>query len=783
MNPTSLYSSYSRYKADTDIVLQWLFTTATSCGFQKPDYVDRSSCVGPKASRLKGKARKLARASTTTPGNNAGPAVRTYRIKVHDLICMAQCIAKAKGPDIQIPRSFIKTLTRAIITRKSHRRFYFRYRDQEEPSTQDCGHTYFIEALESVLQILRPFSSKEEQPDDPKDKDFPAFHPLGNMFASLAVEEPEESVDPPIYYQAPGAAPNVKVDVDGGDELRRNDAFMASTLLCRDVHRLRLIVQKIWQSYLEGDIDLVAASITTNTAIDFCRKLQFEFDEAFPNETKFHEAICLYCVFLQDRDSLGDTQDCQTQFCFKKTRQILSFFIQNIKDDPPDVIPVVHPAHKELYKSTNGRDCSSSKEEDELQIDFKLMMGILPELYALVLRSPQLRAQHEIISALRHIVLRKDQSCWVTFSMQLLLDIRHILRENIGRGLQDLRRGGRSIMASIKMTLDFHREMKMAEFAHHDKSLREVIDIVDRWVEHDRIRDLLDRENRMVDPRGASHVPEFYLLERDPLWCGLLLYNFRMVAHEGAILTANSWAFIQVTSHLYNSLRQTNMLRCTWDSMERIMSMHKTENLFVGSLPATFNDCFKRCALACGFSVTNLARNARLGGLKISPTKQRKLDMLAPVSWSFKKRFCDLDGRTNLGPTDVMETLRKSRLLNAGEQFKSLSRVSMDGILCLLGLHIHMETLEITFSHFEMHVACWKLLRQLHYNLRGSISEWSTKIYRDDRHLPTLVLYLLTEAAQQEKVKTALGRPIVSVSVPNLSKAVELFEDFGIVDV
>jgi len=783
MNSRSLYSSYSRYKADTDVVSQWLLTTATNRGFQVPDCVDRGSHVGSKASRLKGKARKLAKASTTAPSNNDEAAIRTYRVKAHDLVCMAQFIVEAKNPGVDIPGSLIRTLIRAIATRKSHQHLYLKYCDQEKTSTQHSGHTYFIGVLESILQILRPVLSEEERPNKPKDKGHFVFHnPPENMFASLAVEEPEELVDLVNCYQLLDTAPKVKVDMNGSDELKRNEAFMASTLLCRDVHRLRLAVQKIWQSYLEGDIDLVAASITTNTAIDFCRKLQYDFDEAFPEETKFHEAVCLYCAFLQEWDLSENTRDRRNRFCSKRSRQILSAFIRNIEDDSPDVMPMVHPAYTELYKSTNGKDSSSNQEEDEFHVDFRLMMGILPELYALVLRSPRLQAQHEIINALRYVVLRKRQCCWVTFAMQLLLDIRHILGENISRGLQDLRRGGRSITASIKTTIDFHQNMGMAEHAHNDKHLREVIDLVDRWVEHDHIRDLLDRQNRLVDPSSASHVPEFYLLERDPLWCGLLLYNFRMVAHEGAIITANSWAFIQVTSHLYNSLRQTDMLHRTWDSMERIMSMHGIENLFLGSLPATFNDCFKRCVLAAGISVTNLARDAHLQNFKTSPARQRKLDMLAPVSWSFKQRFCDSDCRTNLGPMDVMEILRKSHMLNVGGHFQPISRVSLDGILCLLGLHIHMETPEIIFNHFEMHITCWKLLRQLHHNLRGSISEWSTRVYRDDRNLPTLVLYLLMEAAQQEKAATASGISMVSVPILPLSNAVKLFEDLGIAD-
>jgi len=48
MNPSSLYSSYSRYKADTNTVTEWLLATSTQCGLQRPGSTDESPGVGPK---------------------------------------------------------------------------------------------------------------------------------------------------------------------------------------------------------------------------------------------------------------------------------------------------------------------------------------------------------------------------------------------------------------------------------------------------------------------------------------------------------------------------------------------------------------------------------------------------------------------------------------------------------------------------------------------------------------------------------------------------------------
>lgn len=158
MNPSSLHSSYSRYKADTDTVTEWLLATSTKCGFQKPESTDERPGAGPKTSRLKGKARKIARASGAVPNNRSIPVVRHYRIKSHELVNMAQSIAKTKQPRVQVPRFFLRALTRAIDIRKSHQLFYDSYKDGQGRAMSDYGHAHFIHILENVLEILRLYA-------------------------------------------------------------------------------------------------------------------------------------------------------------------------------------------------------------------------------------------------------------------------------------------------------------------------------------------------------------------------------------------------------------------------------------------------------------------------------------------------------------------------------------------------------------------------------------------------------------------------------------------------
>jgi hypothetical protein len=86
----------------------------------------------------------------------------------------------------------------------------------------------------------------------------------------------------------------------------------------------------------------------------------------------------------------------------------------------------------------------------------------------------------------------------------------------------------------------------------------------------------------------------------------------------------------------------------------------------------------------------------------------------------------------------------------------------------------------VTFNHFEMHITCWKLLQQLYHSLRSSPSEWPGELHQDDRQLPAVVPWLLSEAAEHEKLAAALGTGVCSEVFPNLATAAKIFEDIGL---
>jgi hypothetical protein len=106
---------------------------------------------------------------------------------------------------------------------------------------------------------------------------------MTNMFENLTVEEPPEPDDFDPVVRKQDAVENISVTASDSADWDKLEAFVASVYLSRDSHRFREAIQEVWTFYQQGRMDLMAAAMTTNTAIEFCRRLQEEFEETFPN--------------------------------------------------------------------------------------------------------------------------------------------------------------------------------------------------------------------------------------------------------------------------------------------------------------------------------------------------------------------------------------------------------------------------------------------------------------------------------------------------------------------
>ncbi|CAJ2511030.1 Uu.00g066550.m01.CDS01 [Anthostomella pinea] len=691
MLPDSLSSSYERYKADSDNVANWLATTARLCGYAPID-CSSAAVTAPTqpTSRLKGKARKLAReASRESVAAETRPS-RAYRVQTKEYVPLAQCITTSTKPRIIVPASFGYALQRAIKDRRRHQDWHSKQASNAVlPENQD-GHGYFIDVLERVQEILRPKFASGVTPKSTDSQDNPGDRHIANKFASLLLEDTTDALTEDEMIGRPSPGGEVQFVSDLGT--KSEEAFTASAYLWMDVHSIRSLIRNLWVAYGDGKIDSVAASVTTNTAIDFVRNLQEDFDTA-------------------DKDA--SIQDADVP-CLASAHKIVSVLSKFLAVDPSSYVPPAVPAYVEAYdKETN----------------------LLPDYQVLMRHFARIQAEHEVIRGLREFIQHKQPTFSLSFAIQVSIDIRHVLRD-------------------ITRVLDFH------EKSHPDKpsGLKDVLELMARWTEKDTVGDI--RRGMQADPTSSGHIPEYYLLQSDPFWCGLLLYNFRMVTYEGAIVTENSYPSILATAHLYNCLGLDSALNRQWTDMENVLSAQGINKMFVGDLPTSYQDCAKRHGLAIGMSAVNFARNPRKlreSLLRESVPKRphnkiRELERVTPVSWVFKARYCDNSGRVGFEPSDVATVLRNN---TAGEDGTKGTKATGKTDICKLLVHLvgalHQEVLEATFDYFQMHMTCWDLLRRVDNVLGSRITEWPS-LRHDENLLPSLVLFLLADIAQTPRL-------------------------------
>ena len=86
-----------------------------------------------------------------------------------------------------------------------------------------------------------------------------------------------------------------------------------------------------------------------------------------------------------------------------------------------------------------------------------------------------------------------------------------------------------------------------------------------------------------------------------------MTYNIALAREQAGISLANYHLFILGTSHLYNALLKKSLIKGHWQTLEKVMEMHKSA-MFFGTLPETLTKIYNSFIM-------------RLGG---NPAKQKK---------------------------------------------------------------------------------------------------------------------------------------------------------------
>lgn len=292
MLPEALYDTYKQYKSDTSKIVQWLASTATKCGYTQPDK-SAPAAEPAKPTKLRGRARKLARDAATaeTAAKRNGSvamserkveSVKTHVVELKEFVPMVEAIAKS-SETTRISTGLIKLFKRCIMKRTGVAQWF---QAEHEKEGESGGHAHFVKVLRKTLQVLVPMHELQEM-DKKKFKlstlenvstaNGTTISSVTNAFGKLEIEETDEVALETVPDAKPVSTGETKQPIKYEVEEDMGDWFYALDCLFQDVHDLLYFVTDIWGRYLDGKLDLAAAAVATNTAIDLVKRAEQSF--------------------------------------------------------------------------------------------------------------------------------------------------------------------------------------------------------------------------------------------------------------------------------------------------------------------------------------------------------------------------------------------------------------------------------------------------------------------------------------------------------------------------
>ncbi|KAJ5363630.1 uncharacterized protein N7496_009343 [Penicillium cataractarum] len=197
-----------------------------------------------------------------------------FTVTVKDLQNLAEVVA---GSALTVPQSILAIAKRAIKLRKTVTSWFLGHGDSEN----NKRHTHFITVLEQICETLEwktngasESDAKQSTSTSGAERDDADTSEFMNRFAVLTVEEPREFAQTEPTYA--GTKKIVKVDIDEEDDQAESypgQSFFKTLCLFRDLQNMRKFITQTWSEYRERKIDLMNASIVTDSALQLAKHL------------------------------------------------------------------------------------------------------------------------------------------------------------------------------------------------------------------------------------------------------------------------------------------------------------------------------------------------------------------------------------------------------------------------------------------------------------------------------------------------------------------------------
>ncbi|CAJ2499981.1 Uu.00g028340.m01.CDS01 [Anthostomella pinea] len=616
-----LLTSYLQLKHGTETLAGWLVEEAvTKCAYQL------NAAQAPAAApRLKGKARKTAKAKATV-----NPSKSTkYTIQVSDFVPMAKAIAEVQ-PKIVIPRALDALFDSVIDSRRKITSFYQQASINASVEASNQRHSYFTNILTTAWETLRPFTEAREATGTSRARasEKASCEPLHktNRFAALDVPDGVD-VDPAeaimVSSYALEKVPPVTIVRD--EQGIEDDFVLALLSFACELDEVRRALVAEWTAYAEGETNLATVALLTETTIGLVRRAEQSLEDTVQRPRKYPAADYPVWTFLgilqwelrqdairqEDPDGLSmkdfikpsaetgrfDGVD-GSQFFFYHTYMLLKFSVWSLE-----------------YKQqpTIGNDVLENPE-------IKRIYDMIP-----VFSSMCSMVDAPVTDVITRGIQTAFKTCTVpisvTFGVHLLGEIQDALtRAGVPRrALQDVQthvsRRNKDFQNMDIFKLRFNTRRNGSQYL---RRYGEWLKLAGPYILQDGYnRNAMQYMDKLASMGAWNRDYPEWTCERDhflvkhPVLCGLWRYMVDVRHTRWAIQFEQASLNNSLGMHLYSAIRVAFPNDRAWPDMEYLLDRQDRNWIYFGGLPKTLAEAHSKAMLGLGIPASAFARAQR----------------------------------------------------------------------------------------------------------------------------------------------------------------------------
>ncbi|KAF5234223.1 hypothetical protein FAUST_7749 [Fusarium austroamericanum] len=793
MPSTSFLSIYQQYKRDTDIVASWLVTTANQHGYtallaiplSARATIDKSAA--PLSSRLKGKARKEAKKQqqrhvaplVTDAKDTPGPSPKSkYILAIRDFVPLAEFIARKltlttsmeATNGTQIPLFFRTALERAIWARKTFS-VHFSEANKHLNVEANTAHAYFVSVLEKVRCVLLKVEggsgfkfntmSKDSATNIIRDGSVAEAEISScNLFQALQVYEPSEDFLNASDVVLPAPSPPIDIEYTVENDGSEVECIFAFTTLLKDLIRLRGEVSNLWNEYRSGKIDLAAAAVGSNLAIELARSMEEDMVPLLKRHggalallPKYFGIVCQsLCLDPSQKELCSDDMNFA---CYN----IGATFLHNAAS-LLEAIRAAAPYSARLIPCYNGMfgwydaqraDLETMDNRQRWAQDKAALLEVVSDI-ALLLELEGIPVIDEFARGVEYMFETREIPIWLCFAAQNYLDTLRFFGPNVTTALTEFQHFN-------KTTAKLLERVTVADSAESDvkkgfEQMRNMLKVEINGVDIFTVCKMT--ANRGTRNESPSRPSSFLL--HNPIFCGLWIHYVRVLFHQTGVRYAARPGALLHAVQLCTAVRQQQQEHLAsvleWPDLDRLIAMQELQAFFVGMEPPTSPQAhFKNYCMSRGVSPANwLAAAKRCKGkggkvlLQRSRAGFRGLRFRSPVSLYYaariQKHAISASRRSACSADEMQQILEASGgfklqqqeqvRINGGAGNESQAKAAADGnikpevkaaaarihlnppqIVHYFAHAIETEIPDLVFNYFVMHEMAQELLERL----------------------------------------------------------------------